>query len=92
MWLEFRWWGVIVHLNREAACWIAQSHPERERLLESIPEPWRTIVRGAIAAYKWAFGNSTGTDGLDLHFNWFGFIHWWGPTGASQPCGFPVTA
>jgi hypothetical protein len=56
------------------------------------PEPWRTIVRGAIAAYKWAFGNSTGTDGLDLHFNWFGFIHWWGPTGASQPCGSPVIA
>lgn len=80
--LEFRWWGIIVHLNRTAACWAAQSHPQFEQLLNSIPEPWQTFVRAAIAAYKWVMG----TDGLDMHFNWFGFVHWLGPNGASQPC------
>ena len=87
MGLEWRIWGVIVHLNREAACWAAKSHPEFERLLEAIPEPWRTIVRGVIFVHKWIMGQVTGTDGLDLHFNWFGFLHWMGPRGTVQPCG-----
>ena len=52
MGIEFKIWGVIVHLNREAGCWAAQSRPELEQLLNAIPEPWGTIVRGAIAVHK----------------------------------------
>jgi hypothetical protein len=87
MGLEFRWWGVILHLNRDAACWAAANHPEMENLLNSIPEPWRTIVRGAIAVYKWLIGSLAGTEGVDIHFNWFGFVHWIGGRGEPQPCG-----
>jgi hypothetical protein len=86
MWLEFRVWGVIAHLNRDAACWAAAGRPELEQLLNAIPAPWGTIVRGAIAVHKWIIGQRTGVDGLDIHFNWFGFAHWFGPNGASQPC------
>lgn len=86
MGLEFRPWGVIVHLNREAGCWAAQSRPELEQLLNAIPEPYGTFVRGAIAVHKWAFARSMGEGGLDLHFNWFGFLHWFGPNGTPQPC------
>jgi hypothetical protein len=86
MWLEFRWWGVILHLNREVACWAAANRPEVEPYFNAIPEPWRSIVKGVIAVYKFAFGRSTGQNGLDVHLNWFGIVHWWGPNGASQPC------
>jgi hypothetical protein len=26
-------------------------------------------------------GQRMGADGIDLHFNWFGFLHWFGPNG-----------
>ena len=84
--LEFRGWGFIAHLNQDAGCWAAASRPELEKLLEAIPEPWRTFVKGAIAFHKWIFNQRMGTEGLDLHFNWFGFCHWVGPRGGLQPC------
>jgi hypothetical protein len=83
---SFYWWGFILHLNHDAACWAAGSHPEFEQYLNRLSEPWRTIVVAAIAAYKWAIGANTGTDGVDIHFNWFGFPHWIGARGGLQPC------
>ncbi|MFE1839624.1 hypothetical protein [Streptomyces sviceus] len=84
--LEFRWWGFIAHLNREVGCWVAASHPEAEKYLDAIPEPWRTFVKVAIAVHKWGFNQRMGADGLDMHFNWGGFCHWIGPIGNLQRC------
>jgi hypothetical protein len=85
MWLEFRWWGVIVHLTREAACLAITGSPNFEQPLNEVPEPWRTFIRAAIAAYSWTIGDRIGVDGVDIHLNWFGFVHWIGPSGAPQP-------
>jgi len=86
MGIEFRWWGFILHLDRKTACWAASSHPEYERYLDNIPQPWQTFVRGGIAAYKWLMAVVMGSEGIDIHFNWFGFVHWIGTRGVLQPC------
>jgi hypothetical protein len=62
------------------------SHPEFEKLLDAIPEPWRTIVKGAIAAHKWLISKRMGSEGIYIDFNWGGFIHFMGPEGNLQPC------
>ena len=84
--LKFHWWGARLSLNREAGCWASKGHPEFEKLLDAIPEPWRTIVKVAIAAHKWLINQRMGSDGIYIDFNWAGFIHFMGPEGDLQPC------
>jgi hypothetical protein len=84
--LKFHWWGARLNLNREAGCWASMSHPEFERLLDAIPEPWRTVVRVAIAAHKWMINKRMGSEGIYIDFNWAGFIHFMGPEGNLKPC------
>ena len=78
---EFHWWGARLSLNREAGCWASISHPEFEKLLDAIPEPWRTIVKVAIGAHKWLINKRMGSEGIYIDFNWAGFIHFMGPVG-----------
>lgn len=84
--LKFHWWGARLSLNRQAGCWASKGHPEFERLLDAIPEPWRTIVKVAITAHKWLINERMGSEGIYIDFNWAGFIHFMGPEGNPQPC------
>lgn len=84
--LKFHWWGARLSLNREAGCWASMSHPEFEKLLDAIPEPWRTIVKVAIGAHKWLINKRMGSEGIYIDFNWAGFIHFMGPVGDLQSC------
>lgn len=84
---EFRWWGVIVSLNREEACLVATGSPAGEAMLNAIPAPWGQLVLLAVKVHKAWINANTGTDGTDLHFNWGGFLHYVGARGDPQPCG-----
>jgi hypothetical protein len=88
MWFEFRWWGFILHLDRATGCWAAQARPELEKLITgNVGNVWLIqVILGAIALYKWWIGISLGTNGVQIHFNWFGVVHWIAPDGALRPC------
>jgi hypothetical protein len=84
--LEIRLFGPVLHLNRQEGCWASVGQPELQRLLSGIPEPWRSIVLLAIQIHKLIIGSNVGADGIDIHFNWAGFAHWFGPIGPRQAC------
>ena len=81
------WWGLIVELNREEGCFVATGSPAGEALLNAIPPPWGQLVLLAVKVHKAWIAANTGTDGVDLHFNWGGFLHYVGRRGDAQPCG-----
>jgi hypothetical protein len=81
-----RWWGVIVSLNREEGCFAATGSPAGEALLNAIPPPWGQIVLLAVKVHKFWIGANMGTEGIDLHFNWGGFLHYVGRRGDPQAC------
>jgi hypothetical protein len=84
--VEARWWGIIVSLNRGEGCFAATGIPAAEVLLNAIPPPFGQIVLVAIKIHKAWIGANVGAEGVDLHFNWGGFLHWVGSRGALQPC------
>ena len=81
-----RWWGIIVSLNHEEGCFAATGSPAGEALLNAIPPPWGQIVLIAVKIHKAWIGANIGSDGVDLHFNWGGFLHYVGRRGDPQPC------
>ena len=81
-----RWWGIIVSLNREEGCLAATGSREGEALLNAIPPPWGQLVLLAVKIHKFWIGSNAGTDGIDLHFNWAGFLHYVGRRGDPAPC------
>lgn len=81
-----RWWGIIVSLNHEEGCFAATGVPGAEALFNAIPPPWGQIVLIAVRIHKAWIGANIGTDGVDLHFNWGGFLHYVGRRGEPQPC------
>jgi hypothetical protein len=83
--VQTRWWGVIVSLNREEACFAATGIPAGEVLLNAIPI-WGPVIVIAVKFHKAWIGANTGTEGVDLHFNWAGFLHYVGRIGDYQPC------
>lgn len=84
--VEPRYWGLILHLNRDEGCAVARGSKEAETLLLAIPEPFGSLVRSGIALHKAVIGMNTGTEGIDIHFNWAGFAHWFGRIGSPQTC------
>jgi len=85
--VEVRWWGVIVSLDREWGCFAATGIPALEELIKSVvPSPFGDAVVAAIRWHKGWIGRNVGTDGLDLHFNWAGFLHWVEPRGPREGC------
>jgi hypothetical protein len=80
-----RWWGVIVTLNREEACFAATGSPAGEALLNTIPI-WGPIIWAAVKLHKLWIASNTGTDGVDLHFSWLGFLQYVGRRGHFEPC------
>jgi|tagenome__1003787_1003787.scaffolds.fasta_scaffold18072195_1 hypothetical protein len=83
---ELRWWGAIVQLNHEEACFASTGSSTGEALLNAIPPPWGELVKLAVRLNKNWIRANVGTDGVDLHFNWAGFLHWVGRVGDAQPC------
>lgn len=83
---ELRWWGAIVHLDREEGCFAVTGSPAGEALLNAIPQPWGALVSLAVKMHKAWIGSNAGTEGVDLHFNWGGFLHYVGRRGDPQPC------
>ena len=87
MQLQFRWWGAIVSLNRDEGCFAASGLPEFGNfILLAIPPPWGEIVLAAVILHKSWIGGNMGTDGVDLHFNWGGTLHWVARRGNPQGC------
>lgn len=84
--VKTRWWGIIVELNRDEACFAATGIDGYDYLLLAIPPPWGEIVVVAVVAHKVWIGSNTGVDGADLHFNWAGFLHHVGRRGSFQKC------
>jgi hypothetical protein len=84
--IRTNWWGLIVELNREEGCFVATGSPAGEALLNAIPPPWGQLVLLAVKVHKAWIGANTGTEGVDLHFNWAGFLHYVGRRGDAQPC------
>jgi hypothetical protein len=84
--LSTRWWGIIVSLNHEEGCFAATGSPAGEALLNAIPPPWGQIVLIVIKIHKAWIGANIGGDGVDLHFNWGGFLHYVGRRGDPEPC------
>jgi hypothetical protein len=83
--VQSRWWGVIVTLNREEGCFAATGSAAGEALLNTIPV-WGPLIWAAIKLHKLWIASNTGTDGVDLHFNWLGFLQYVGRRGAFEPC------
>jgi hypothetical protein len=81
-----RWWGIIASLNHEEVCGIATGSSADEVLLNAIPPPWGQIVLLSVKIHKAWIGANIGHDGVDLHFNWGGFLHYVGRRGDPQPC------
>jgi hypothetical protein len=84
--VQTRWWGVIVSLNREEACFAATGSPVGEALLNSIPV-WGQLIWLAVKVHKTWIAANTGTDGIDLHFSWAFVLHYVGRRGDYQSCG-----
>jgi hypothetical protein len=80
-----RWWGVVVSLDREEGCFAATGSPAGEALLNAIPV-WGPLVWGIVKLHKQWIAANTGTEGVDLHFNWGGFLHYVGRRGDYEPC------
>src|SRR2546429_1730505 len=73
---EFRWWGGIVHLDRQEGCFAATGVPEASLLFAAIPQPYGLAAAATVQLNKAWIGSRAGTEGVDLHFNWAGFMHW----------------
>jgi len=85
--VKTRWWGVIVELNRDEACFAATGIDGYEYLMAAIPPPWNVIVVAAVKLHKIWIGRNVGTNGADMHFNWAGFLHNVKRRGPFQSCG-----
>lgn len=85
--VEPRLWGVIVHLDREVGCWAATGLPQLElAIMAAVPSPFNVLVVAAIKLHKAWIGSRMGSNGVDLHISWAGFIHWVEPRGDLQAC------
>jgi hypothetical protein len=85
--IEFRWWGAVVSLDRSAGCFAAHGVPAAgDLVLLSIPPPWGPLVLIAVKAHKAWIASQMGANGVDLHLNWAGFVHWVGPRGGRLDC------
>jgi len=83
---EFKWWGLIVHLDRQEGCFAANGVPEAAALFALIPQPYGVAAAATVQLNKAWIGSRVGTEGVDLHFNWAGFMHWVEPRGEPQEC------
>jgi hypothetical protein len=84
--IQFWWWGANISLDRTTACFAAKGIPQAgDLLLLTIPPPWGPLALVAVKAHKAWIHAQMGTAGVDLHFNWAGFLHWVGPRGHSAP-------
>jgi hypothetical protein len=80
-------WGAIVSLNREEACFASRGLPEGEGLImAAVPQPWGTLVVALVKLHKFLIGANVGTNGVDLHINWGGFLHHVARRGDLQAC------
>jgi len=85
--VRFQWWDVIVSLDRTVGCFAASGRPEGEALIAAfVPPPWSAFAIAAIRAHKTWIGSRMGSEGVDLYFNWAGFIHRVEPRGHLQSC------
>jgi hypothetical protein len=85
--LEARLWGAILHLDRSEGCFAATGVPAAgDLLLLTIPWPYGPAALAAVKLHKAWIGSRLGSEGVDLHFNWGGFMHWVETRGFVQPC------
>ncbi|MDL5159891.1 hypothetical protein [Actinomycetospora termitidis] len=83
--VEPRFWGLIVHLDQGEGCFAAQGVPAGELALGAIPV-WGPLILAAVKIHKAWIGANTGDQGVDLHFNWGGFLHFVGRRGNPFTC------
>lgn len=84
--VKTRWWGVIVELDRDEACFAATGIDGYDYITGAIAPPWGALVVAAILVHKAWIGGNTGANGVDLHFNWAGFLHHVAQRGPYQRC------
>jgi hypothetical protein len=84
--VQVRWWGLIVSLDRSTGCAVAQGIPEAEALLNIIPPPWGQLVILGIRLQRALIASRMGAEGVDVHINWAGIVHWAEPRGPLQGC------
>ena len=84
--VQVRWWGLIVSLDRSTGCAVAHGIPEAEALLNAIPPPWGQLVILGIRLQRALIASRMGAEGVDIHINWAGIVHWAEPRGPLQGC------
>lgn len=83
--IRWEWWGARVFIDRDASCFLAADHPWGYAALMTIPPPWNVVAVAAVKAYKGFLAMQMGSEGVELHFNWSGTLHWIAPRGVPQP-------
>lgn len=81
-----RWWGIIIGLNTDEACFISAPRTVQEQLFNLIPPPWGQIAAATVIANKAWIRRNIGNEGTDLHLNWGGVIHWVARRGDPSSC------
>jgi hypothetical protein len=85
--VQFEWWGVRFLLDRSEGCFAATGVPELgDLLLLTIPPPYGPLALAAVKLHKKWIADNVGSEGVELHLNWAGFMHWVEPRGVREPC------
>ena len=85
--VSVRWFGGVVSLDRPEACFAAHGIPAAGELIgATVALPWSAFIVAAIALHKEWIASQMGQDGVDLHMNWAGFVHWVAPRGDLRAC------
>jgi hypothetical protein len=84
--VQVRWWGLIVSLDRSTGCDIVQGLSEAEALLNAIPPPWKQLVILGLRLQRDLIASRMGAEGVELHINWAGIVHWAQPRGPLRAC------
>ncbi|MFE5817960.1 hypothetical protein [Streptomyces sp. NPDC056479] len=74
--VQTRWWGLVVSLDRSEGDFAATGIPVAGELLVLTVPLYGPLILAAIEAHKQWIGSRLGTEGVDLHLNWAGFLHW----------------
>jgi hypothetical protein len=85
--VSVQWWGAVIGLDRSEGCFAATGVPEAGALiLATVPQPYGAAVAAAVVIHKAWIGSQMGTEGVDLHLNWAGFVHWVQRRGDPMAC------